>query len=104
MASTCTTLTLTLTLTLSDTKKWHPDVQVYAVHDTESEAYLGAVYLDLFSRDGKFGHQMVVPLSPSYVDAHGEEVCDVQLGSGSGLGLGLSPTCGPKLNSSFPLI
>merc|ERR1712228_832946 len=29
---------------------------------------MGHLYLDQFPRDGKFGHQMIVPLAPSFVD------------------------------------
>jgi len=46
---------------------WHEDVQGFAVLDAETEELLGHFYLDLFSRPGKFGHQCVVPLAPSFV-------------------------------------
>ena len=76
---------------LPDAPTWHEDVQLFAVHstapaaaaaaggdtdtreeagdtDTREEAgqLLGHFYLDLYSRPGKFGHQCVVPLSPSF--------------------------------------
>ena len=35
---------------------WHPDVQYYDVYDAEDDSYLGAIYLDLFPRDGKYKH------------------------------------------------
>jgi Zn-dependent oligopeptidase len=47
---------------------WHPDVELYCVSDTSTGALLGYIFLDLFSRDGKFGHQMVVPLRPAFTD------------------------------------
>jgi thimet oligopeptidase len=53
---------------------WHPDVSCYTINDAATGAPVGHFYLDLFSRDGKFGHQCVVPLVPSFVDAGGERV------------------------------
>ena len=47
---------------------WHPDVQGFAVLDADSKGLIGHFYLDLFSRPGKFGHQCVVPLAPSFVE------------------------------------
>jgi len=44
---------------------WHEEVDLYSVHDAESQELCGHFYLDLFSRDGKFGHQCVVPIVPS---------------------------------------
>ena len=44
---------------------WHESVEMYEVIDCESNEVCGHFYLDLFSRDGKFGHQCVVPLVPS---------------------------------------
>jgi metallopeptidase MepB len=37
---------------------WHPDVQVFSVWDSEDEGsgFIGYLYLDLFPRDGKYGH------------------------------------------------
>jgi len=47
---------------------WHEDVQAFAVLDASSQELVGHFYLDLFSRPGKFGHQCVVPLAPSFVE------------------------------------
>ena len=52
---------------------WHPDVELYAVHDAASGAVVGHFFLDLFPRDGKFGHQCVLPLRPAYVTADGTQ-------------------------------
>jgi thimet oligopeptidase len=37
---------------------WHPDVQFYDIHDPK-EGYLASFALDLFPRDGKYGHAAV---------------------------------------------
>ncbi|MHA1450481.1 MAG: M3 family metallopeptidase [Candidatus Hodarchaeales archaeon] len=47
---------LGLTFTLIDVPKWHEDVKVYAVSDTETNELIGQFYLDIFPRDGKFNH------------------------------------------------
>ncbi|KAH8051926.1 metalloendopeptidase [Aureococcus anophagefferens] len=48
---------------LADARLWHEDVDLYAIRD--GATVLGHVALDLKSRPGKFGHQMVVPLRPA---------------------------------------
>ncbi len=53
---------------------WHSDVQLYRVCDLASGALVGHFYLDLFSRDGKFAHQCVVPIRPSFALESGEKV------------------------------
>jgi thimet oligopeptidase len=35
---------------------WHEDVKQYEVYDSHSNAFMGHFYLDLFPRDGKYGH------------------------------------------------
>lgn len=41
---------------LPDAKAWHADVTLYAIHDAESGELLSHFYLDLFPREGTFGH------------------------------------------------
>lgn len=41
---------------------WHEDVLVYELVDREFGDLLGTFYLDLYPREGKFTHAMVVPL------------------------------------------
>jgi len=38
---------------------WHPEVELYQVRDVSTDECCGHFFLDLFSRDGKFGHQCV---------------------------------------------
>lgn len=45
---------------------WHPSVKLFGVY--ENGNCIGHFFLDLFSREGKYGHQCVVPLRPSYLD------------------------------------
>eukprot|EP00579_Thalassiosira_antarctica_P033032 CAMPEP_0201997582 /NCGR_PEP_ID=MMETSP0905-20130828/4508_1 /ASSEMBLY_ACC=CAM_ASM_000554 /TAXON_ID=420261 /ORGANISM="Thalassiosira antarctica, Strain CCMP982" /LENGTH=691 /DNA_ID=CAMNT_0048553295 /DNA_START=20 /DNA_END=2095 /DNA_ORIENTATION=+ len=53
-----------------DAKVWHEDVECYAVHSVSpedgSDGVLGHFYLDIFPRKGKYSHQCVYPLQPSY--------------------------------------
>ncbi|OCL03820.1 hypothetical protein AOQ84DRAFT_391973 [Glonium stellatum] len=63
---------------IADTRKgsdivWHDDVQVFSVWDDESEGsgFVGYLYLDLFPREGKYGHAANFNLQPGYVDEHG---------------------------------
>ncbi len=43
---------------------WHPDVQAFAVRDRDSGRSIGAFYMDLFPREGKFSHAAAFPLVP----------------------------------------
>eukprot|EP00457_Paulinella_chromatophora_P001091 gb/GEZN01001093.1/.p1 GENE.gb/GEZN01001093.1/~~gb/GEZN01001093.1/.p1 ORF type:complete len:767 (-),score=118.48 gb/GEZN01001093.1/:742-3042(-) len=52
---------------------WHPEVVAYEV--CRSGQLVGHLYLDQFPRNGKYGHQMVVPLSPSFVDTETGQRC-----------------------------
>ena len=55
---------------VSDAKVWHDDVECYAVCTATSDGsggeVLGHFYLDIFPRKGKYSHQCVYPLSPSF--------------------------------------
>jgi thimet oligopeptidase len=41
---------------------WHSDVRYLEVRDIATKEYLGAIYLDLFPRDGKYNHAAVWPV------------------------------------------
>jgi len=53
---------------------WHDDVECYAVFDSTSRELQGWFYLDLFPRKGKYSHQCVYPLSPSFEREDGSRV------------------------------
>ncbi|XP_024636041.1 probable thimet oligopeptidase isoform X2 [Medicago truncatula] len=58
---------------------WHCDVRVFAVFDLSSSELLGYCYLDLFSREGKYGHSCVVPLQNSALTISGARQIPVAL-------------------------
>jgi Zn-dependent oligopeptidase len=51
--------------------------QIMIIATTEIGKVIGHFYLDLFSRDGKYGHQCVVPIRPSFVSDNGNFVTPV---------------------------
>eukprot|EP00804_Cyclotella_cryptica_P009207 CCRYP_019218-RA/>CCRYP_019218-RA protein AED:0.24 eAED:0.24 QI:77/1/1/1/0.33/0.25/4/1423/702 len=57
-----------------DADIWHSDVECYSVSDASTGERHGYFYLDLFPRDGKYSHQCVYPLRPSYVKDDGTRV------------------------------
>lgn len=52
---------------------WHSDVQVFSVWDDEGEGagFVGYLYLDLFPRDGKYGHAANFNLQPGFISTNG---------------------------------
>ncbi|KAI9718309.1 MAG: hypothetical protein M1828_006773 [Chrysothrix sp. TS-e1954] len=53
---------------------WHEDVQVFSVWDDEGEGsgFVGYLYLDLFPREGKYGHAANFNLQPGFTDRNGK--------------------------------
>ncbi|HEX5671247.1 MAG TPA: M3 family metallopeptidase, partial [Acidimicrobiia bacterium] len=47
---------------VADPDVWHPDVRLFAIHDAGSKELLAHFYLDLFPREGKYGHAAEFPL------------------------------------------
>ncbi|KAI7997994.1 putative thimet oligopeptidase [Camellia lanceoleosa] len=47
---------------IADAEVWHSDVHLYSVYDLSSSELLGYFYLDMFSREGKYGHTCVMAL------------------------------------------
>jgi Zn-dependent oligopeptidase len=40
---------------------WAPGVQMFVAQDAKSQAVMGAFYLDMFPREGKFNHSACFP-------------------------------------------
>ncbi|KAL2012533.1 hypothetical protein VTN00DRAFT_58, partial [Thermoascus crustaceus] len=53
---------------------WHEDVQIFSVWDDEGEGsgFVGYLYLDLFPRDGKYGHAANFNIQPGFIDVDGK--------------------------------
>ncbi|KAG4975400.1 hypothetical protein JHK87_032221 [Glycine soja] len=58
---------------------WHGDVRVFSVLDLGSGELLGYCYLDLFSREGKYGHTCVLALQNSALTSSGAHQIPVAL-------------------------
>jgi len=52
---------------------WHEDVQQFEVYDTDSNQFMGHFYLDLFPRDGKYGHAAEFDVQKGCETSHGRQ-------------------------------
>ena len=52
---------------------WHDEVQVFSAWDDkgEGEGFVGYLYLDLFPREGKYGHAANFNLQPGFIQENG---------------------------------
>ncbi len=57
-----------------DPKAWHPDVYLYQVADSTSGDHLAYFYMDLFPREGKYGHAAAFDLVGGHTNLAGEKV------------------------------
>ncbi|KAL9332763.1 hypothetical protein ACSQ67_002373 [Phaseolus vulgaris] len=64
---------------ISGADVWHCDVRVFNVLDLGSSELLGYCYLDLFSREGKYGHSCVLALQNSALTISGANQIPVAL-------------------------
>lgn len=52
-------------------KMWHKDAKCYRVNDTKSGEVLGYLLLDMFPREGKYGHACMLPLEDGHLSKDG---------------------------------
>lgn len=64
---------------VADAEIWHGDVSVFSVFDLSSGELLGYFYLDIYTREGKYGHTCVVALQNGALSYSGERQIPVAL-------------------------
>lgn len=52
---------------------WHEDVQQFEVFDKDTNSFIGHFYLDLFPRDGKYGHAAEFDVQKGCDTSHGRQ-------------------------------
>jgi thimet oligopeptidase len=55
-------------------RTWHDDVRQFEARDAATDAPLGTFFLDLYPREGKYGHAAVFPLISTCHDDNGVRV------------------------------
>ncbi|MFA6093315.1 MAG: M3 family metallopeptidase [Elusimicrobiota bacterium] len=48
----------------SAAQRWHPEIQLYEIHDKKSGELLAHIYFDLYPREGKYNHAMAQDILP----------------------------------------
>ena len=56
---------------IEDFESWHPDVQLFRIRESATGEEIARFYLDLFPREGKYGHAAEFPLILSRVTEDG---------------------------------
>ncbi|CAL1359881.1 unnamed protein product [Linum trigynum] len=64
---------------IGNVEVWHPDVSVFSAFDLISGELLGHLYLDLYTREGKYGHTCVLALQNSALSQDGTRQIAVAL-------------------------
>jgi len=59
---------------LENTNAWHPDVFLHEITDTNTGEHLAYFYMDLFPRDGKYGHAAAFDLVAGHKNLAGEQI------------------------------
>ncbi|KAB5537785.1 hypothetical protein DKX38_015318 [Salix brachista] len=79
---------------VADAEVWHGDVSVFSVFDLSSGELLGYFYLDIYTREGKYGHTCVVALQNGALSHSGQRqipvvllISQLQKGNGGHSGL-----------------
>ncbi|XP_010248843.1 PREDICTED: probable thimet oligopeptidase isoform X2 [Nelumbo nucifera] len=62
-----------------DAEVWHGDVRLFSVLDFSSSELLGYFYLDMYSREGKYGHTCVMALQNGSLSQNGSRQIPVAL-------------------------
>jgi thimet oligopeptidase len=60
-----------LTYGKADIPVWHPDVRAYHMYDAKTREQVATFYMDLFPREGKYGHAAAFPIVPAHKSADG---------------------------------
>jgi thimet oligopeptidase len=59
---------------IEEANAWHPDVYLHRVSDADTGQHLAYFYMDLFPREGKYGHAAAFDLVAGHANLAGEEV------------------------------